>query len=244
MIVVVVPTYCERRSAPLLAEELLSLGVSAGELHLIVVDDASPDGTAEALEAAGHPRLHVIRRSGPRGRGLAGREGFLAALDLGAELVVEMDGDGSHRPADLPGLLGALDGADVVVGSRYVPGGRDGRGAALRGLLSRAVGFFLRRWLGVDLADPSSGYRVFRREALLRIDPASLRAVGPEIVEEVLLRARRLGLALKEHPITMAPRGGGRSKLGPGALLRVLWRVVALRFPAARLDKGAPGDES
>lgn len=239
MIVVVIPTFCEAEAMPPLVRSLRDLALA--DLHVLVMDDGSPDGTADRLEAMGDSGLVVRRRQGPRGRGLAGREGFVEALAMGAEVVVEMDGDGSHRPEDLPGLLARLEDADLVVGSRFVEGGGDGRGLILRNWLSRATAAFLRWRLALSLRDPGSGFRAFRAEALRRIRPETLRSSGPEIVEEVLLRARDRELRMVEHPIRMQGRAAGCSKLGFFSLLGVFRRVMTMR---SVLDKSTPGDES
>ncbi len=145
-----------------------------------------------------------------------------------------MDADGTHCPEDLPRLLKALEKADMVVGSRFTSGGTDERPSHARTWLSRATATFLRLLLGVTLADPTSGFRAFTRRALEAIEPETFASRGPEIVEEVLLRARRRALRIIEVPIQMKPRQGGRSKLGLGLLVRVLWRVLRLRVLDSR----------
>lgn len=197
------------------------------QAHALVVDDDSPDGTALAAES--HGATVTVRRGVPRGRGFAGREAYRRALDLGPEAVLEMDADGSHDPADAPKILAALAAADVAVGSRAADlGGGDRRGG-FRRVVSVLAKLFLRITLGLPLKDPTSGYRAFRAEALRKISPVTLRSEGPEIVEEVYLRAHRLGLKMVEVPIVFQTRGAGESKLTLGKTLKVMLRCVKLR---------------
>jgi dolichol-phosphate mannosyltransferase len=212
-IAAVVPTYDERENVAALVDELLALPFP--RLDVIVVDDRSPDGTADLVAElqASRPRLILLRREGPAGRGLAGRDGFLLALERGAEFVVEMDGDFSHRPQHVPELLRALDGADMAVGSRFVSGGSDWDRPLWRRGLTAAANLYARALLGLPIVDVNSGFRAYRREALERIDPRTLRSAGPSIVHEVLFRAARRGLRVEEVPIEFIDRRRGESKL-------------------------------
>jgi dolichol-phosphate mannosyltransferase len=172
----------------------------------------------------------VIRRASPRGRGLAGREGYLAALERGADAVVEMDADFSHDPELLPKLLGELQaGADVVLGSRFVPGGSDDDRGWVRRAITVLANSFTRSVLGLGVGDCNSGYRGFRRTALEAIDPASLTSKGPAIVQEVLYRAHRAGLRIVEVPLRFVDRQHGDSKLGVGLLLQGYLAVLRLK---------------
>jgi dolichol-phosphate mannosyltransferase len=175
----------------------------------------------------------VIERAGPRGRGYAGRDGFLAALERGADFVIEMDGDLSHDPRYIPQLLAAAASCDVVLGSRFVRGGSDTDRALWRRLLTLAANLFIRIVLGTTVRDANSGFRCFRREALETIDPKSLRSPGPAIVQEVLFRAHRRGLRIGEIPVVFADRARGDSKLG----WLELWQgyVAVLRLRARQL---------
>lgn len=212
-IAVVVPTFNERENVAALVEELFGPGLP--RLDVIVVDDRSPDGTADVVDAlrARHPRLFLLRREGVPGRGLAGRDGFLFALESGADVVVEMDGDFSHQPRHVPELLRALEDADVAVGSRFVSGGSDRDRPLWRRGLTGAANLYARTLLGLPIVDVNSGFRAYRREALTRIDPRTLRSVGPSIVHETLFRAARRGLRVKEVPIEFVDRRRGESKL-------------------------------
>lgn len=211
---------CTYNESGPLAGVISALKQAVPGVEIVVVDDDSPDGTARVAEAAG-ARV-VLRKGVPRGRGLAGRAGYARALDLGAEFILEMDADGSHDPADAPRMLDALSNADIAVGSRSGgQGGRDLRGI-FRRFISSAAKLFLRLVLRLPLEDPTSGYRAFRREAMKKINPATLASIGPDIVEEVYLQAHRKGLKMVEVPIVFRPRFGGFSKL----TLRTTVRVV------------------
>ncbi len=230
--VIVIPTYNEAESIGSLIDELLVLPL--GDAEILVVDDDSPDGTGEVVSGRGEKdgRVRLLTRKEERGRGRAGREGFLRALADGAEVVVEMDGDGSHDPADLPRLLEPVraDQADVVIGSRFVPGGGVEGREWFRDLVSSLARGYLRLVLGSAVHDPTSGYRVFTRRALEIIDPARLKSSDPFIVAEVLYRCRENQLRTAEVPITFRPRRGGTSKLRPRTLLAYLSRAWLLRL--------------
>lgn len=229
--VVMIPTYNEAENIGPLIDELLQLPI--GEVEILVVDDDSPDGTGRIVAARGEEdrRVKLLSRKDQRGRGLAGREGFLRALAAGAGRIVEMDGDGSHDPADLPRLLEPVGRgeAEVVIGSRFVPGGGVAGREWFRDLVSSLARRYLRLVLGVAVHDPTSGYRVFSRRALEAIEPETLRAVDPFIVAEVLYRVRKKGLRIVEVPIVFQPRRGGVSKLRPRTLAAYLCRACALR---------------
>lgn len=230
--VIVIPTYNEAAGIGSLIDELLLLPLEDAEI--LVVDDDSPDGTGEVVSGRGDKdgRVRLLTREKDRGRGRAGREGFLKALADGAELVVEMDGDGSHDPVDLPRLLNPLRAgtADVVIGSRFVPGGGVEGRERFRDLVSSLARGYLRLVLGVEVHDPTSGYRAFSRRALETIDPCGLKSADPFIVAEVLHRCRKQQLRITEVPITFRPRRGGASKLRPRTLLAYLYRAWLLRF--------------
>lgn len=233
---VMIPTYDEAESIGSLIDELLLLSLE--DIEILVVDDNSPDGTGEIVSGRGAKdgRVRLLSRKEGRGRGRAGRDGFLRALADGADLVVEMDGDGSHDPADLPRLLEPIrrGEADVVIGSRFVPGGGvEGRQWS-RDLVSSLARCYLRLILEVAVHDPTSGYRVFKRQAMEQIDPASLHASDPFIVAEVLYRCRQKRLRIVEVPIFFRPRRGGTSKLRPRTLFGYLYRAWLLRLRGGR----------
>lgn len=228
--VVIVPTYDESENVVPLLEAIGQLAVPG--LEVLVVDDASPDGTAALVRgfARRHPFADVLVRTGPRGRGHAGREGYLAALARGADLVIEMDGDLSHDPRYLPQLIAAAESHDVVLGSRFVAGGSDTDRALWRRMLTVAANFYIRVMFGIGVRDANSGYRCFRRTALEAIDPQRLRSPGPAIVQEVLFRAQRCGLRIGEIPVVFADRARGDSKLGWPELWQGYVAVLRLRI--------------
>lgn len=240
-----IPTYNERDNIARLIEALLALGEPG--LGVLVVDDRSPDGTAAAVRALmpSRPGLSLIVREGPAGRGLAGRDGFLEALRRGAENIVEMDGDFSHQPRHVPALLAALKGCDMAVGSRFAEGGSDLDRPLARRLLTVAANLYARGLLGLPVIDANSGFRAYTRRALEAIRPEELLSTGPSIVHEVLFRAARAGLAIREVPIEFIDRKAGRSKLTFSRLAAGYFWILKLRFagcakaPAARLTGGA-----
>jgi dolichol-phosphate mannosyltransferase len=231
-IVVMIPTYNEAGNIGSLISRLLALGLASCEI--LVVDDKSPDGTGEIVAdlATRDPRIHLLSRPGPRGRGYAGRDGFILALEMGADCIVEMDGDGSHDPALLPLLLDPIirSQADVVIGSRYVAGGGVEGREWFRDIISGWARGYIRIILGISVSDPTSGYRIFGREALKKIKPETLTARDPFIVTEVLYRCHRAGLRIKEVPIIFRQREKGVSKLSSTVLAAYLFRVWKLKF--------------
>ena len=229
-VTVVVPTYNERPNLEELAARVLALGP---DYALLVVDDGSPDGTgtlADALAAANPGRVSVLHRPRKEGIGPAYLAGFARALAAGTPLVAQMDADLSHDPADLPRLVGAAEGADLVVGSRYAPGGGTAGWSAWRRWLSRAGCAYARAVLGVEVADLTGGFKVWRRETLAGLDLGRIAADGYGFQIETTTRALRTGARVVEVPITFRERVAGRSKLsrrivGEAAVL--VWRLRA-----------------
>ena len=235
---VVLPTYDERETLPRVVEGILAL---PGEFRVLVVDDASPDGTgavADGLAAARPGRVAVLHRPRKEGLGRAYAEGFARALAEGADLVFQMDADLSHDPAALPSLRGPLerDEADLVLGSRYRPGGGTAGWGAGRRLLSRWGSFYARAWLRSPVRDLTGGFKGWRAEALRAADPASAASRGYAFQVETTFRAARAGARVREVPILFSERAGGRSKMSLGVALEAAWRVplLALRPPAVR----------
>lgn len=231
---VMVPTYNEAEVVGSMVAALLSLPVPG--LEVLVVDDQSPDGTAALVEslAQKEPRLHLLRRPGPRGRGLAGRDGYLWALERGYDCLVELDADFSHQPRYVPGLIEAMGRCDVAVGSRFAPGGSDDDRLLLRRLLTKVANAYARTVLSLPVRDTNSGFRCLSRKALLAVEPETLRSTGPSILHETLWRAARAGLTICELPIEFVDRKQGRSKL---SLLKLvdgyLW-ILRLRLSGGR----------
>ena len=236
--IVFIPTYNEAENIADLIHAILALPVE--DLGILVVDDRSPDGTGRIVAelAAEDPRIELIERDGPRGRGLAGRVGLAEALARGADRVIEMDGDGSHRPEDIPALLEGASRGDLVIGSRRVRGGEDPERGVGRRIVTTLAGTYLRGLLGIHTLDVTSGFRCYTRRGLERIHPGTLRAEDPFIVTESLFRAYRAGCTVVEIPIRFEERKGGISKLGPGILARYLFKALALRLSG---DHETPG---
>ena len=230
---VILPTYDEVES---LARVVAGVRAALPAARVLVVDDASPDGTGALADrlAAGDPLVSVLHRPAKSGLGRAYAAGFARALAAGAGHVVEMDADGSHDPADLPRLLAAAEaGADVVLGSRYVPGGGVVGWGPLRRALSRAGCAYARRVLGVDVGDLTGGFKCFRAEALEAVDARSARAQGYAFQVELTWRALQRGLRVREVPIVFRERRQGRSKMSARIALEAAWQVPALRVRAA-----------
>ena len=227
-IIAMIPTYNEAGNIKGMIEDILSLPL---DIEVLVVDDNSPDGTARIVGdmAKIDHRVHLLLRTERRGRGWAGIDGFKKALELGASYVVEMDGDRSHDPRYIPALRAAADTADAAVGSRYVAGGKDEERSFVRRMISGFARRYLAAVLGVRLADPTSGFRIFSRKALECILPF-LSARDPFIVSEVIFHLKRQGLTIKEVPIEFMSRGSGESKLRPATLFKYLLRVWKLRL--------------
>ncbi|HHC07763.1 MAG TPA: polyprenol monophosphomannose synthase [Actinobacteria bacterium] len=235
-VVVVVPTYNEAENLPTVAGAIRATG-----FRLLVVDDASPDGTgtiADQLSAA-DPDVEVLHRAAKEGLGPAYVAGFERAVRAGARVVCQMDADLSHDPADLPRLVEALDaGADLAIGSRYVPGGGVEAWSVRRRLLSRGGNLYASMLLGLGVRDATAGFRAWRVEALERIDPASCEASGYGFQIEMTLRARRAGLEIAEVPILFRDREEGTSKMSSEIALEAM-RLVT-RWGLERLVGRSP----
>ena len=222
---VVVPTYNERDS---IGEVATRLFVAAGEeVELLVVDDASPDGTAEVVRAlAGTHAVHLLERPRKLGLGTAYMAAFRWGLPRGYRAIVEMDGDQSHDPADVVRLVDALEQADLAIGSRYVAGGHIPRWGPLRRGLSRAGNVYARRLLGFDVRDSTSGLRAYRSEMLASIALDSVASEGYAFQIEMTRRVHRAGGRIVELPITFHERAGDRSKLTGAVVLEALVKVT------------------
>ena len=199
--------------------------------HILVVDDSSPDGTGEIADrlSAGNEDVSVLHRPRKEGLGPAYIAGFRRALHGGASLIVQMDADFSHDPADLPRLLGATADADLVLGSRYVGGGRVEHWGPLRRAISRGGSAYARAALGVEVRDLTGGFKVFRREVLEAIDIDSLDSLGYAFQVETTYRALEAGFRVVEVPITFRDRRVGQSKMSRAIVLEAAWRVPSMR---------------
>ncbi|WP_437277060.1 polyprenol monophosphomannose synthase [Sorangium sp. So ce375] len=231
---IITPTYNERDN---LAEFVSSVLATAPDAHVLVVDDASPDGTGALGDelAARDGRVRVLHRAAKRGLGTAYLEGFQRALDGGYDVAFEMDADLSHDPRHLPAFLDAIArGADVVLGSRNMPGGGvEGWGLG-RHALSKGGSLYARTILGVGVRDLTTGYKAFTRSALLSLDLGSVRSNGYAFQIETTYRALRKGLRVVEVPIVFVDRRAGRSKMSRRIFAEAIVEVFRLKLDAAR----------
>lgn len=237
-VVCTIPTWNEAQNVLPLARELLALGP---QYEVLVVDDDSPDGTWRLVAdaRAGEPRLHLLHRTRERGRGAAGRDGFLEALRMAADVVIEMDGDFSHQPRFVPALVARLDtpardGREIglVLGSRAVDGGRDIDRGWLRRIVTRAANLYIRVVLGVPVKDCNSGFRCWRRSTLEAIDVGATFSRGPAIVQELLFKTARARIPIAEVAIEFVDRVRGESTLTLRILLQGYTTVLKLRWMA------------
>lgn len=226
---VLVPTYNERENLLPLVTAILAVDVDA---HVLVVDDNSPDGTGKLADelAATNPRVNVLHRARKQGLGTAYVAGFQYALAEGYEYVVEMDADLSHRPVDLPKLLRAAETADVVIGSRNVPGGRAENWSPLRHLISKGGSYYARLLLWLPIRDCTSGFKCFRRAALEVLDLPSIRSNGYAFQVEVNYACARAGMRFVEVPIVFPDRVHGRSKMSGRIVAEAALLVLQLRL--------------
>ena len=223
---VVIPTYDERAALPGTLERLRRAVPAA---HVLVVDDASPDGTGEWAQEVSRtdPAVHVLHRPGKQGLGPAYLAGFAWGLEQGYEQLVEMDADASHRPEQLPSLLeGVRRGADLAIGSRWVPGGAVHDWPAHRRLLSRGANLYVRALMGLGVADATAGFRVFRAELLERLMDGEIASQGYCFQVDMTRRARDLGAVIAEVPIDFDERTEGASKMSSSIVREALVRVT------------------
>ena len=228
----VLPTYNEAENLePIVAAVLPGLAAASPEHTLLIVDDSSPDGTGAIADrlAAEHHAVEVLHRAGKEGLGRAYIAGFRRALGEGAELLLEMDADFSHDPADVPRLIAAAAEADLVLGSRYVEGGGVEGWELHRRLLSRGGCFYARTILGVPVRDLTGGFKCFRREVLEAIDLDDVQADGYGFQIEMTYRTLKAGFRVREIPIVFHERRAGDSKMDARIAAEAVWKVPALR---------------
>ncbi len=233
------PTYDERENlAPILA----AIHASVPAVDVLVIDDNSPDGTGALADeiAARDPRVEVLHRAGKQGLGKAYLAGFAWALERGYDLVLEMDADFSHDPKYLPALLERARDADLVLGSRYVPGGGTVNWGLGRKLISRGGSLYARAILGVSVRDLTGGFKCFRREVLEAIDLASVECSGYAFQIELTFRALKRGFRVAEVPIVFADRRVGQSKMSRRIVIEAMRKVWAMRF--SRFARSAAAD--
>ncbi len=239
-VAVVMPTYNERDNVESMANRVRR-GMPTADL--LVVDDNSPDGTGDIADklAAEDPHIQVMHRAGKAGLGSAYIAGFKWALERGYGAVVEMDADGSHRPEELPALLAALKGADLVIGSRYVPGGTVVNWPKSRELLSRGANLYARLMLGIQVKDATAGFRAYRTSTLRRIGLDNVESQGYCFQIDLVLRTIKAGLTVREVPITFVERVHGASKMSRSVMAEAFWRVAAWSLTARRRSPGPAG---
>ncbi|MFQ5673038.1 MAG: polyprenol monophosphomannose synthase [Nitrospinales bacterium] len=231
--VAMIPTYNERDNIAALIHDILELDPSFG---VVVVDDDSPDGTSREVEAIGknEPRVHLITRKNKRGRGTAGIEGMLYAVELGANFIIEMDADYSHHPRYIPALVEAMRDCDVAIGSRAVAGGRETGRGPIRVGITQFASLFIRVVMGLSIKDCTSGFRCFKREVLQAIGLENMVSVGPSIVEEILYACHLKGFKMKEIPIVFEDRVKGDSTKTLGQFVDTMVQIVRFRISMKR----------
>ena len=230
---VVIPTYNEIESIQGVIARVLAADQRA---DVLVVDDSSPDGTGDLVAgmAAGQARVHLLRRAAKQGLGVAYRAGFAWGIQRGYDALVEMDADMSHPPERLPALLDGLDRADLVIGSRYVPGGATVNWSPLRKLISRGGNAYVRLALGLPVHDATAGYRAYRREVLEALPVSAVASNGYCFQVEMAHRTWREGFRVVEVPITFTERARGVSKMSQRIVLEALLRVAAWAVSGGR----------
>jgi dolichol-phosphate mannosyltransferase len=223
-VTVVLPTYNELENLPHIVPEIAAYGY-----RLLIVDDNSPDGTGHLADSLARDlsQVSVLHREEKAGLGPAYAAGFDRAIADGAQTVVEMDADFSHDPGDLPRLVAAVDdGADVAIGSRYVPGGATPDWPAHRKLISRGGNLYARSMLGIPVRDATAGFRAYRVDALRRLPYRSARASGYGFQVELAWRACQAGMKVTEIPISFRDRTRGTSKMGLPIVVEAMWLVT------------------
>jgi dolichol-phosphate mannosyltransferase len=229
----ILPTYNEAENIErIVAAALPQLAATGLEHRILVVDDGSPDGTGQIADrlASENPAVEVLHRTSKEGIGPAYLAGFRHALAGGADLLMEMDSDFSHDPADIPRLVAAADRADLVLGSRYVPGGGVTDWGLLRRLISRGGSLYARLLLGIPIADLTGGFKCFRRSVLETLDLSGVGTDGYGFQIEVTYRAVKAGFRVEEVPIVFRDRRAGTSKMSAKIAVEAFWKVPLLRF--------------
>jgi dolichol-phosphate mannosyltransferase len=225
-VLVIIPTYNEAENIRPIVQRVRA---SVPEAHILVADDNSPDGTGKLADELAHSddQVHVLHRQGKEGLGAAYLAGFRWGIDHGYGVLVEMDADGSHQPEELPRLLTALKGADLVLGSRWIPGGRVVNWPKSREILSRGGSTYSRLLLDVPIRDVTGGYRAFRKETLEGLGMDEVASAGYCFQVDLAWRAVKAGFHVVEVPITFVERERGDSKMSRNIVVEALWRVTA-----------------
>lgn len=225
-VLTIIPTYNELESLP---KTLARLRAAVPESDVLIADDNSPDGTGDLADgfAANDPQVHVLHRAGKEGLGAAYLAGFTWGLEAGYDVLVEMDADGSHQPEQLPLLLDAVEqGADLVLGSRWIPGGKVVNWPLHRKLISTCGSLYSRLILGIPIRDVTGGYRAFKRSTLEQLDFNSVESVGYGFQVDMLWRVCQKGLKVVEVPITFVEREFGASKMSGNIVQEAMINVT------------------
>ncbi|NUS17885.1 MAG: polyprenol monophosphomannose synthase, partial [Streptomyces sp.] len=245
-VLVIIPTYNEAENVVPIVRRVRA---SVPEAEILVADDNSPDGTGKLADelSAADPAVHVMHRKGKEGLGAAYLAGFRWGIDHGFDVLVEMDADGSHQPEELPRLLTALKSADLVLGSRWIPGGRVVNWPKSREIISRGGSTYSRLMLGVTIRDVTGGYRAFRKETLLGLGMDDVASAGYCFQVDLAWRAVKAGFHVVEVPITFVERERGDSKMSRNIVAEAFMRVTAwgVTARAGQLTgrRPAPGEE-
>ena len=206
---VMIPTYNEKENIKNLIDKILNLKIN--NLHIVVADDNSPDKTWKIVQniSRKNKNVHLLLRKKGRGRGSAGKDGFIYCLKHGADIIVEMDADFSHDPKFIPLMLNELENADLVLGSRMLKDSKEIGRSFIRRVITHLANLYIRLLLGLKVKDCNSGFRCFKREVLKKINIEKLESKGPAIVQEILFKAHLKGFKIKEIPITFIDRKKG-----------------------------------
>ena len=223
-----IPTYNEAENIVDILTRVLALAID--DLEVLVIDDASPDGTATLAAGIGSERIHILHRSKKEGLGPAYLAGFAWGLDRGFDYLIEMDADGSHQPEELPRLLAASRDADLVLGTRWIPGGRVVNWPLYRRAISRLGTFYAEISLKLPYKDLTGGYRVLSRKLLESIDLADIQTLGYGFQIEIAMRAHDSGLVITEVPISFIERTKGASKMNRAIVLEALVKTTRWGF--------------
>ena len=225
---ITIPTYNEKENIADLINEILKLNIK--DLHIVVVDDNSPDKTWKIVEEISkkNKNIYLLLRKTKRGRGYAGKEGFIYCLKNKADIIIEMDADFSHNPKYIPLMLKEINNYDIVLGSRRIKGAKEIGRSFIRKIITYFANLYIKLMLGLKVKDCNSGFRCFKRNVLEKI-AYTLKSKGPSIVQEVLFKAHLNGFKIKEIPITFINRKKGSSKLGIPQLTAGYFMVLKLK---------------
>lgn len=229
-IVIVIPTYNEKENIQELLKQVFAFGIS--DLHVLVVDDNSPDGTGHVVEELRkrYKNLHVLHRKEKQGLGPAYVAGFQWALRQGAEYILQMDADLSHDPKRIHAFLKAAQEYDMILGSRYIRGGRIENWNFFRRFISRFGNFYARIILKIPIRDLTGGFKCYRRKVLERLDLQNISSLGYNFQIEITFMAYQKGVSIKELPIVFTERRHGRSKFDARIIGEAFWKILLLRF--------------